>query len=88
MRRREKRRTDSEEKEAPLYAAVLPTNAFQPMPRMARLKAGVRPPRREKKPKGTLRGYPETLSPCGNEITQHLCGNETRGDRKERACSS
>src|SRR5438552_3058139 len=31
-----------------------------------------------------LRGYPETFLHCCNEIKQHPCGNETRGDRRER----
>ena len=35
---------------------------------------------------GTLRGYPETFSHCRNEIKQPPCGNETRGDRRERVC--
>src|SRR5215467_9698559 len=33
---------------------------------------------------GSLRGYPETFSHCHNEIKQPPCGNETRGDRRER----
>jgi hypothetical protein len=33
-----------------------------------------------------LRGYPETFSHCRNEIKQPPCGNETRGDRRERVC--
>ena len=33
-----------------------------------------------------LRGYPETFLHCCNEIKQHPCGNETRGDRRERVC--
>jgi hypothetical protein len=32
-----------------------------------------------------LRGYPETLSSCHSDITQHSCGSETQGDRKEKA---
>src|SRR5438552_13058311 len=32
----------------------------------------------------SLRGYPETFLHCCNEIKQHPCGNETRGDRRER----
>ena len=35
---------------------------------------------------GGLRGYPETFLHCCNEIKQHPCGNETRGDRRERVC--
>jgi hypothetical protein len=35
-----------------------------------------------------LRGYPETFSHCRNEIKQPPCGNETRGDRRERVCSA
>lgn len=33
-----------------------------------------------------LRGCPETFSHRRREITQHSCGNETKGDRKERVC--
>ena len=33
----------------------------------------------------SLRGYPETLSSCHSDITQHSCGSETQGDRKEKA---
>ena len=33
-----------------------------------------------------LRGSPETFSHCRNEIKQPPCGNETRGDRRERVC--
>src|SRR3989442_2917313 len=33
-----------------------------------------------------LRGYPETFLHCCNEIKQHPCGNETRGDRRGRVC--
>ena len=36
----------------------------------------------------TLRGYPETFSHYRNEIKQPPCGNETRGDRRERVCSA
>ena len=32
-----------------------------------------------------FRGYPETLSSCHSDITQHSCGSETQGDRKEKA---
>jgi hypothetical protein len=35
-----------------------------------------------------VRGYPETLSPCRSEIKQPPCGNETQGDRRERAYSA
>jgi hypothetical protein len=35
-----------------------------------------------------LRGYPETLSSCHTEITQHPCGNETPGDHIEGACAA
>ena len=35
--------------------------------------------------KPALRGYPETLSSCHSDITQHSCGSETQGDRKEKA---
>jgi hypothetical protein len=35
-----------------------------------------------------VRGYPETFSHCRNEIKQPPCGNETRGDRRERVCSA
>jgi hypothetical protein len=31
-----------------------------------------------------LRGYPETFSHYCHEIKQPPCGNETRGDRRER----
>jgi len=42
-----------------------------------------------KKPaQAALRGYPETFSHCRNEIKQLPCGNETRGDHKERVCSA
>ena len=34
----------------------------------------------------TLRGYPETFAHRGSEITQHPGGNETQGDRRDRAC--
>ena len=35
-----------------------------------------------------LRGYPETFPHCRNEIKQLPCGNETRGDHRERVCSA
>ena len=35
-----------------------------------------------------LRGYPETFLHCRNEIKQPPCGNETRGDRRERVGSA
>jgi hypothetical protein len=35
-----------------------------------------------------VRGYPETFSHCCSEIKQHLCGNETQGDHRERVCSA
>lgn len=35
-----------------------------------------------------LRGYPKTFSHCRSEITQPPCGNETQGDRSERAYSA
>jgi hypothetical protein len=35
-----------------------------------------------------LRGYPKTFSHCRSEITQPPCGNETQGDRRERASSA
>jgi hypothetical protein len=33
-----------------------------------------------------LRGYPETFSRYCIEIKQHPAGNETSGDRRDRAC--
>jgi hypothetical protein len=33
----------------------------------------------------SLRGYPETLSPCRSDIKQHSCGNETQGDHQDQA---
>jgi hypothetical protein len=33
-----------------------------------------------------VRGYPETFAHCYSEITQPPCGNETQGDRRDRAC--
>ena len=35
-----------------------------------------------------LRGYPKTFSHCRSEIKQPPCGNETQGDRRERAYSA
>ena len=36
-------------------------------------------------PNCSVRGYPETLSPCRSDIKQHSCGNETQGDHKDQA---
>jgi hypothetical protein len=35
-----------------------------------------------------VRGYPETFSYRRSEIKQPPCGNETQGDRRERAYSA
>src|SRR5215475_6755693 len=39
-------------------------------------------------PEIPVRGYPETFLHCRNEIKQPPCGNETRGDRRERVGSA